>query len=324
MTMTLEHLSQTVKKTGPLSGRSPAIKRIFRQIRKAASIDIPILIQGETGTGKELVGRAIHQLSGCAGGPYVPVNLSALPSEIVASELFGHERGAFTGAAALQKGKFEQAQNGTLFLDEIESIDEKIQVTLLRVLEQRKFYRLGGKRRIATNARITAASNESLRDLVAQGIFREDLFYRLDIFPIQLPPLRKRPEDVPDLLAEFIVKYNQMLKKQITSIDADCVYMLQEYDWPGNIRELKNVVQRAVLLCDGPELRIEHFPSRINNHHAALPVVSFKVGTPLEDVERSLILHTLEFVENNRTEAADLLGISRRALYNRLNKYDIK
>lgn len=324
MTMKIEHISQTSQKMGPLSGHSKAIQRVFKQIRKAASVDIPVLIQGETGTGKELVGRAIHQQSKYAGGPYVPINLSALPSEIVASELFGHERGAFTGAAVQQKGKFEQAQNGTLFLDEIESIDEKIQVTLLRVLEQRKFYRLGGKRRIPTNARITAASNENLRELVDQGTFREDLFYRLDIFPIQIPPLRKRQEDIPILLSEFIMKYNQMLKKQITGIDPDCVYMLQEYDWPGNIRELKNVVQRAVLLCDGPELHIEHFPSRVSNNHAALPVVSFKVGTPLEAVERSVIMHTLEFVDNNRTEAADLLGISRRALYNRLNKYGIK
>ena len=322
--MKLEHISHTSKKFGPLSGRSSAIRRVFKQIKKAASVDIPILIQGETGTGKELVGRTIHQLSGYADGPYIPINLGAVPSEIVASELFGHERGAFTGAAVQQRGKFEHAQNGTLFLDEIESIDEKIQVTLLRVLEQRKFYRLGGKRRISTNARITAASNENLRELVDQGSFREDLFYRLDIFPIQLPPLRKRQEDIPVLVAEFIVKYNQMFKKEITAVDPECLYMLQEYDWPGNIRELKNVVQRAILLCDGPELRIEHLPSRVRSHQSALPVVSFKVGTPLEDMERSMILYTLELVENNRTEAANLLGISRRALYNRLSKYHIQ
>lgn len=322
--MKLEQLRHTPKKFSPLSGQSSAIQQVFKQIKKAASVDIPILIQGETGTGKDLVARAIHQRSSCADGPYVPINLGALPTEIIASELFGHERGAFTGAAAQQKGKFEQAQNGTLFLDEIESIEEKIQVTLLRVLEQRKFYRLGGKRRISTNARITAASNENLRDLVDQGTFREDLFYRLDIFPIQLPPLRKRQEDIPIFVAEFIVKYNQMLKKQISAIDPDCLYMLQEYEWPGNIRELKNVIQRAVLLCDTSELRIEHFPPRLHNYHSPLPLISFKVGTPLEHIERTVIMHTLEYADHSRTEAAKLLGISRRALYNRLNKYRIQ
>jgi DNA-binding NtrC family response regulator len=299
------------------------MRQIYKQIRKAASIDISILLQGETGTGKDLAAQTIHCLSDRSDGPFIPINLGALPSEMVASELFGHEKGSFTGAIAQRKGKFEQAKNGTVFLDEIESIDENVQVSLLRLVDERKFYRLGGKRRVTTNARLTVASNEHLETLVKQGTFREDLFYRLNVFPIYLPPLRERKEDISHLATEFIARQSRILKKQITRISPEGLRTLEDYDWPGNVRELKNMVQRAVLLCDGEELRPEHFPARLRTEPSPLPVISFRVGTPLEEVEHALIRHTLEVVDNNRTEAAKLLGISRRALYNRLRKYQI-
>ncbi len=313
-----------IPKIGPFTGCSSKMRQIYNQIRKAASIDISILLQGETGTGKDLAAQTIHCLSDRSEGPFIPVNLGALPSEMVASELFGHEKGSFTGAIAQRKGKFEQAKNGTIFLDEIESIDENVQVSLLRLVEEKNFYRLGGKRRIATNARLTVASNENLEILVRQGAFREDLFYRLNVFPIYLPPLRKRKEDIPILVTEFVARQNRLLNKQITRIALESLRMLETYDWPGNVRELKNAIQRAVLLCDGEELRPEHFPARLQTEPSPLPVISVRVGTPLEEVERALILHTLEVVDNNRTEVAKLLGISRRALYNRLRKHQIE
>jgi DNA-binding NtrC family response regulator len=314
-----------IPKIGPFTGCSGRMQQIYKQIRKAASIDISILLQGETGTGKDLAAQTIHCLSDRSDGPYIPVNLGALPSEMVASELFGHEKGSFTGAIAQRKEKFEQAKNGTIFLDEIESIDENVQVSLLRLVDEKKFYRLGGKRRVTTNARLTAASNEHLESLVGQGTFREDLFYRLHVFPIYLPPLRERKEDISHLATEFIARQSRILKKQITRMDPEGLRMLEDYDWPGNVRELKNVIQRAVLLCEGEELRPEHFPARLQTAKApsTLPVISFNIGTPLEEVERALIRHTLEVVDNNRTEAAKLLGISRRALYNRLRKHQI-
>jgi DNA-binding NtrC family response regulator len=317
--------SSHIRKIGPFTGQSRKLRQVYDQIRKAALIDISILLQGETGTGKDLAAQTIHCLSDRSEGPFIPVNLGALPSEMVASELFGHEKGSFTGAIAQRKGKFEQAKNGTIFLDEIESIDENVQVSLLRLVDEKKFYRLGGKRRVTTNARLTVASNEHLESLVEQGTFREDLFYRLHVFPIYLPPLRERKEDISYLATEFTARQSRILKKQITRISPEGLRMLEDYDWPGNVRELKNIIQRAVLLCDGEELRPEHFPARLRTAEtpSALPVISFNIGTPLEEVERALIQHTLEAVDNNRTEAAKLLGISRRALYNRLRKYQI-
>jgi transcriptional regulator with PAS, ATPase and Fis domain len=302
------------------------MQQVFEQIHKAATVDdIPVLLQGETGTGKDLAAQAIHHLSDRRYGPYVPINMGAMPTELVNSELFGHERGAFTGAVVSQKGKFEQAKGGTLFLDEIESIDEKTQVNLLRVIEHQEFYRLGGQRQISTNAHLIAASNENLPQLVDQGIFRQDLFYRLEVFPIEMPPLRQRPEDLPLLIAHFVAHFNKLLQKTITAIDPNCLQMLEAYAWPGNVRELKNVIQRAVLVCeDTHTLCTEHFPSHLGTSTRPMPpVVSVKIGTPLEKVERSVILRTLRLVRNNRTKAAKLLGISRRALYNRLKRYRI-
>lgn len=304
------------------------MQKIYRQMEQAAKVDVPVLLIGETGTGKDLAAQAIHNRSARKSGPYVPVNLGAIPTELVASELFGHEKGAFTGAIRQYKGKFEQGCGGTVFLDEIDSLDEKMQVSLLRLIEQKKFHRLGGKRAISVDVRLVAASNSDLADLLNGSVLRKDLFYRLDVFRINLPPLRQRREDIPLLIDTFIQRYNRNLGKKIQRISPRALQVLQNYHWPGNVRELKNVIQRAMLICENRELQIEHLPPRFHSGNAAssehaLPLVTFRVGTPLEEVEREMIRQTLAAADNNRTRAAALLGISRRAIYNKLRKHNL-
>lgn len=307
-----------------LVGKSKPVQEVYRQIRQAAVTDMPILLLGETGTGKDLAAQAIHEQSKQNNGPYIAINLGALPSELVGSELFGHEKGAFTGAIGRREGKFEEARNGTIFLDEIATIDAKVQVSLLRLIEQKTFQRLGGKTTIRTNARLITASNQNLSELVEQGRFRKDLYYRLDVFRIVMPPLRERSGDVVLLIDEFLNRFNQSFKKHIVGVAPECVSLLESYDWPGNVRELKNVVQRAVLVCEGEVLLPEHLPPRFRKGKPALSRVSFDIGTPLEEVEREMIVRALAATQNNRKQAADLLGISRRALYNKLQKHNIK
>jgi len=307
-----------------LHGRSERMQMVYRQIRQAAETDIPVLLTGETGTGKDLAAQAIHAKSARSQKPYVPVNLGALPPELIASELFGHEKGAFTGAVEQRKGQFELAHGGTVLLDEIGTIDEKIQVSLLRLIEQKKFHRLGGRKTIATDVRPIAASNEDLRDAVERGTFREDLYYRLDVFHIVMPPLRERQGDIPLLIEEFLRRYNEKFQKRILGIAPACISLLESYDWPGNVRELKNVIQRAVLVCTGEVLLPRHLPPRFRPDRPVRPKVSFKVGTPLDEVEREMVVRALAQAKNNRTRAAELLGISRRALYNKMRKHGIK
>jgi DNA-binding NtrC family response regulator len=300
------------------------MQEVYRQIRQASVTDMPILLMGETGTGKDLAAHAIHEQSKRKEGPYVAVNLGALPPELVGSELFGHEKGAFTGAIDRREGKFEQAQNGTVFLDEIATIDEKVQISLLRLIEQRTFQRLGGNKTLRTNARLIAASNQNLPDLAEQGRFRKDLYYRLDVFRIVMPPLRDRGGDVVLLIDEFLKRFNRSFNKNIMGVAPECISLLESYSWPGNVRELKNVVQRAVLVCEGQVLLPEHLPSRFRPGEPVRPRVSFEIGTPLEEVEREMVVRALTAAKNNRKRAADLLGISRRALYNKLQKHNIK
>jgi len=266
---------------------------VYRQIRQAAVTDMPILLVGETGTGKDLAAQAIHEKSERKDGPYVAVNLGALPSELVGSELFGHEKGAFTGAIGQRVGKFEEAQDGTVFLDEIATIDAKVQVSLLRLIEQKTFHRLGGKTTIRTNARLITASNQNLTDLVESGRFRKDLFYRLDVFRIALPPLRDRGGDVVLLIDGFLKRFNRSFQKNIVGVAPECISLLESYDWPGNIRELKNVIQRAVLVCEGEVLLPDHLPPRFRPGKPAPTKVAFEIGTPLQEVEREMIVRAL-------------------------------
>lgn len=312
-----------LNKYGEIIGGSKSMLQVYDQIQQAAFTDIPVLILGETGTGKDLVSYTIHKTSERADNSYLAVNLGALPTELVGSELFGHEKGAFTGAQQLHKGVFEQGSKGTVFLDEIDSMDGKVQVSLLRLLEQKKFKRLGGTKSLKSKARLIAATNENLDDLVESGIFRTDLFYRLDVFRITLPPLRERIDDIPLLVEEMIIKYSRTYKKNISSISKSSLEALMNFDWPGNVRELKNVIQRAVLVCNGKSVQIKHLPKRFSQPHDTTPKLSLKLGTTLHEAEREMISHALAISKNNKKEAARLLGISRRALYNKLSKHNL-
>ncbi|NIR46878.1 sigma-54-dependent Fis family transcriptional regulator [candidate division KSB1 bacterium] len=305
-------------------GKSPAMRQVYHQIRKAADTDIHILLMGETGTGKDLAAQAIHRRSDRSTKPFVATNLAALPSGLVASELFGHERGAFTGAMGRHRGVFEQGDQGTVFLDEIDTLDEGIQVSLLRLIEQKQFCRLGGRETVSNRARIIAATNQNLQERVRQGKFREDLFYRLDVFRISIPPLRERPEDIPLLIEEFIRHFNGTFQKNIQGMPAETIRLLQANDWPGNVRELKNVVQRAMLVCEDGTILPEHLPPRFRSASLAQPSITIEIGTSLDDVEKEFILATLRATNNNRTQAAQLLGMSRRAIYNKLGKHNIQ
>lgn len=307
-----------------LIGRSQPMQQVYGQIRQAAATEIPVLILGETGTGKDLAAQAIHQCSARRKGHYIPVNLGALPSELVASELFGHEKGSFTSAMKQHQGKFEQADDGTVFLDEIDAIDEKVQISLLRLIEQKKFHRLGGRRAIKSNARLIAASNENLEEQVRLGSFREDLFYRLDVFRIVMPSLKERKGDIPLLITEFLARYNLSFNKNILRIAPSAMQLLESYDWPGNVRELKNLIQRAVLVCDSDTIQPRDLTARFQSKKPEQPRVEFEVGTPLVEVEREMIVRALSVAGNNRKRAAELLGISRRAIYNKLRKHNIE
>jgi DNA-binding NtrC family response regulator len=304
-------------------GRSPGITAVYRQIRQAAQTDIPVLITGETGTGKELVARAIHQLSGRREKPFVPINLGALPLDLVSSELFGHEKGSFTGALRNYKGSFERAKGGTVLLDEVGTIDEQNQVSLLRLLETQKFQRIGGARSIKANVRILTAANEDLNEAIRQGRFRDDLFYRLDVFPIILPAVRDRDGDIPLIVDHFLKHYNKMYRTDIRGVSPECINRLELYGWPGNVREIKNVIHRAVVMCSGAVLLPEHLPERFFSQRNRMPEVSIQLGSSLEEAEKKMIARTLEWTNNNRQRAAAILGISRRTLYNKISRYNL-
>ncbi len=314
---------ETVYRFEQFIGGSPQMQKVYKQIEQVAPTNIPVLITGETGTGKELAAQSIHRLSAKRDNVYAPVNLGALPSELVASELFGHEKGSFTGASQQHRGIFERASEGTVFLDEIDSVGGKVQISLLRLIEDKKFTRLGGKQSKQTDARIIASSNENLEELIKYGKFREDLYYRLDVFRIVLPPLRDRISDIPLIAEEMLTLFNRELGKRIIRIRPDCMTALENYDWPGNVRELKNVIQSAVLLCDDEEIGMEHLPERMQKETTPQSKLVFNVGITLNEAEKQIILKTLKHTGNNRVKASELLGITRRALYNKLNKHDI-
>ena len=319
-------LKEEVEKTKfeQMVGGSRAMHSIYRQIRQAAATEIPVYISGETGTGKDLAAQAIHQLSSRSRKPYLPVHLGALPQDLVASELFGHEKGAFTGAVERYKGSFEQGRGGTVFLDEISTISKKVQVSLLRLLEGREFYRIGGRKPIISDVRIIAASNEDLQETVNRGGFRKDLYFRLEVLQIHMPPLRERHGDMLLLMEHFINDYSRLHGKSIQGVSPECLRLLSNYDWPGNVRELKNVIMRAVVLCQGNIILPEHLTDRIRYGHTRTPRVTIPVGQSLTEVEREMIIRALEFTGRNKKRAAEVLGISRRALYNKIAKHGLK
>jgi len=301
---------------------------VIQHIMEAAASDIPVLITGETGTGKDLVAAAIHKRSSRKNFPYVPVNMGAITSELVASELFGHEKGAYTGASEARPGLFEQAQDGTIFLDEITTMDEKTQISLLRVLETKTVRRVRGEKDIHVNVRVIAASNENIEDAIKGGRFREDLYYRLDVFRIQLPPLRERHGAISLLTDHFVARFAEMYRKDIRAVSRETYRLIRQYPWPGNVRELKNVIQRAVLLAKSSELTPELLPQRIRDADVSengcrADYSPIRLGMRLGDVEREYIRMTLSSVNGNKMQAASLLGISRRALYNKLKRTNL-
>jgi DNA-binding NtrC family response regulator len=290
-------------------GNSPALDKVLKRVSNVCETDASVLIMGESGTGKELIAKAIHFNSSRKNKPLVTVNCGAIPLQLVESELFGHEKGAFTDAKELKTGKFEQAEGGTLFLDEIGELPLDAQVKLLRVLEDKKITRLGGKKEIPVDIRLISATNNNLYERVENNTFRLDLFYRINIFVIQLPPLRERREDIPLLTDYFIRKHNQLLHTKVTGCSKKTLNILQTYTWPGNIRDLENAVQSALIVCKTGKILPEHLPVRLDFQK--------------NEADKKVIAKALEQCKFNKTDTASFLGMSRKTLFNKMKKYGL-
>jgi two-component system response regulator AtoC len=326
-------------------GQSPGLTELYAVLERVADSPTTVLITGESGTGKELVARALHDHSSRRGKPFIKVNCAAIPKELIESELFGYERGAFTGAVTSKPGRFELANGGTLFLDEIGEIPVEMQVKLLRSLQESEFERVGGIKTMRVDVRLVAATNRDLKKLISQGAFREDLFYRLNVVSIRLPALRERATDIPLLVEHFLKKFNERLKKAVTGVDGDAQSLLSSYMWPGNIRELENVMERAVLFCDASKLRTEDLPAELRGPSVsasgsimpAMPDASVDLGSlPAEGglkehvkvamsrLERDLVSRALKQTNNNVTHAARLLKISRKGLQLKMKELGLR
>ena len=324
----IEIVRRKVQETGMLGslvGKSPSMQEIFRLIERIAPNNVSVLITGESGTGKEVVARTLHELSGRSSRPFIAVNCAAIPETLIESEIFGHERGAFTGAVERRAGCFELAEEGTLLLDEIGEMPIATQAKLLRVLEDRTLRRLGSKIETQINVRVLAATNKDPATAIADGHLRSDLYYRLNVFNIEMPPLRGHREDIP-LIADALVRtMNERHGCAVTGIDAELLQEFEAYDWPGNVRELRNVLERAVVLCGSGILNRQHLPPGFGMPHVAnvsnSDQVQMPVGTTVDEAERRLILRTLESTGNNKTRAAEILGISLKTLHNKLKEY---
>ncbi len=312
---------------GAIIGRSEGINEIYRLIEKLKESSCTVLIQGESGVGKELIAQTIHRTSNRGSQPFVPVNCGAIPANLVESELFGHEKGSFTSALNQRVGKFEAAEGGTLFLDEIGELEKDLQVKLLRVLQEKEFQRVGGNRTIHTNVRIIAATSKDLKKAVEQRHFRDDLFFRLNVVPIQIPALRNRKEDIPLLLTHFFEQTAKQMEKEPPVLEKDAEKALLKYEYPGNVRELINIVERLLVMCPNGHIALSDLPTEIvSEEREALERLSFlrklpAEGVRLDEIEKELILKTLEAAGDNKTEAARMLGITRRKLYLRLSSY---
>ncbi len=318
--------SQLDGRLADFTGRSPAMQKVYQLIRQAAPSAANVLIEGPSGTGKELVAHALHSLSPRAGGPFVAVECAALSATLLESELFGHEKGAFTDAIRQKIGRFEAASGGTLFLDEISEIDPSTQVKLLRVLETRTFQRVGGTEDIKADIRIVAATNRDLAKYVAEGKFREDLYYRLNVIDIHLPALKDRPGDIALLVSRFLKEFAAENGGRVKGIDAPALKMLEDYSWPGNVRQLRNVIEKMVVLAMGEKLTVDDVPMEVRTTPTPAPTEIAAVTTSpstLEDIEKERILSTIESCKGNKSKAAEILGISRRTLHRKLNAWKI-
>jgi len=305
-------------------GESEPMQRVFNLVQMVADSEVTILVAGESGTGKELVARAIHCQSPRSGGPFVTVNCGALPENLLESELFGYEKGAFTGATGTKAGRFELAHGGTLFLDEIGELSLKSQVDFLRVIETREFRRLGGTKLIHVDIRIIAATNRNLEAAVKEARFREDLYYRLNVIPIQLPPLRERAADIPLLVDSFLRDCAARHQRPVQTIDPEAMRLLRLYAWPGNIRQLRNVIERLVVTVPEKTIRPQHLPEEVQASKEDLRTMVVELGTPLAEIERQVIQRTLAEVTGHREKAAKLLGMSPRTLHYKIKAYGIR
>ena len=313
---------------GRMVGAAREMRKVYNVIEQAAPTTASVLIIGESGTGKELVAQTLHQLSPRAQLPYVAINCAAIPETLLESEIFGHEKGAFTGAYERRAGCFELADRGTLFLDEIAEMVPATQVKLLRVLQERRFRRLGGRAEQDVDVRVIAATNADPAGAVRSGKLREDLYYRLNVFTIALPPLRDRREDLPLLVQTFIEEFNQRAQKSVKAVDPEAMRRLEAYTWPGNVRELRNVIERAVILAKGEFIEARHLPPLSGSSSRIAPAVAspgagevtLTPGMTVDEAEQKLILATLEAASGNKTRAAEMLGISLKTLHNKLNR----
>jgi DNA-binding NtrC family response regulator len=313
---------------GRLIGRSAPMQEVHRLIEQAAATPAPVLIHGETGTGKELVARTLHELSARANGPFVAVNCAAMPETLLESEIFGHERGAFTDARDRREGCFELAHRGTLLLDEVAEMQPGTQAKFLRVLEEGSFRRLGGKTEIKVDVRVVAATNKDPIAAMKDGAFREDLYYRLNVFSLSVPPLRQRVEDIPLIVSGFIEEFNGKYDKCIMGVDDATLKILMSHAWPGNVRELRNMVERAFIACEGdvitPRVLPTTSPVTVGTAWAGDPdALTVPIGLPLREVEKQFVLRTLAAENNNKTRAADRLGISTKTLHNMLQRWGL-
>jgi len=339
-----EKISQPYEALDSIVGESEEIKNIKLIIRKVAPTDATVLITGESGTGKELIANAIHALSNRRNGPFIKVNCGSIPETLLEAELFGHEKGAFTGAINRRKGRFELAHKGTIFLDEIGEISPKLQVALLRVLQDKEFQRVGGEETIKVDVRIITATNKNLEEEVKKGNFREDLFYRINIISIHVPPLRQRKVDIPILANYFLKKYAKIHNKNIEGISEELMNILLEYSWPGNVRELQNFIESSVIMCSENILTVSSIPphyqtkllqpkvnitiSQQKKEETELAesdkVICIKLGTSLKEAEKKIIEKTLETVGYNKSKAASILGITRKTLIMKMREYGIQ
>jgi len=310
---------------GKLVGKSRAMQEVYRLIELAAPTPAPVLISGESGTGKELVARSLHDLSPRSKGSFVAVNCSAIPETLLESEIFGHEKGAFTGALERRAGCFELAHGGTIFLDEVAEMSPSTQAKFLRILEDGTVRRLGGKAEIQVDVRVLAATNKDPLKAMKDGTLREDLYYRLNVFSLSLPPLWERKEDIPLLIQAFIEEFNTKYEKRVKAADEAALKILLGHSWPGNVRELRNTIERAVIACEADLITPKHLPPGLasETRDESPDAITLPLGITLEEVEKQLILKTLASVNQNKTRAAEILGISLKTLHNKLHRYGV-
>jgi DNA-binding NtrC family response regulator len=314
---------ESAERSGELVGTSKAMRRVFAVLEEIAPTDAPILLAGESGTGKDLAARTIHALSRRRDGAFVAINSAAIPQELMESEVFGHKKGAFTGATSSRQGCFELADGGTLFLDEIAEMPIALQPKLLRVLEDGKVRRLGSAREIAVDVRVVAATNRRPGEAIEQKLLREDLYYRLNVFELELPPLRERPSDIPLLIEHFLAQLNAEYSTRVGGVAEEVLGKLTSYSWPGNVRELRNLLERAVVLAKEGEVELRHLPPSFGSSGSARGVERPPVGTTIAEAERDLVLRTLDETGNNKAEAARRLGIDVKTVRNKLKAWGI-